>query len=263
MALPVSGDIAIGGSTIRSINYEFGRSNTATTSFSELYRGGSLVQATNTNVPASGAISLDNFHNARQSGSRTYTSGSGDFTVPNGVNSITYSIVGGGGGGSAGYQVGGQYPGYGGYYIGGGGGSGGRRINQTLAVTPGQLIAYSVGGGGSNQGGGGYANVIGTAGGATTFGGVSATGGASGTGYNDSGNGGNRGNQAGGGGAAGSPGGSAGVQPPNTSGSIYPYGGAGVSVNGTTYGTGGDGGSPNPNTTGTVGTGGVVYISWG
>ena len=194
-------------------------------------------------------------------GSTTYTSGSGNFTVPVGIFSITYSIVAGGGGGSAGYQVGGDYPGYNALWVGGGGGSGGRRINQTLAVTPGQVIAYSVGAAGANSGGGGYANVIGTAGGTTTFGAVSATGGASGTGYNESGAGGNRNNQGGGGGVAGSPGGSAGVQPPNTT-NAYPYGGAGVSVNGTTYGTGGDGGPANPNTQGTAGVAGVIYISW-
>jgi hypothetical protein len=257
MALPASGDIAIGGSTIRSINYEFGRSNTATTSFSELYRGGSLVQSTNTNVPASGAISLDNFHNARQSGSQTYTSGSGNFTVPAGVNSITYSIVGGGGGGGAGYTASGvdygtTYPG-----VGGGAGSGGRKLSQTLAVTPGQSIAYTVGGGGPVNAGIGFGGWNGADGGSTTFNGDTVTGGQKGTYHNEGGGGGNKTNvttQ----GAAGTPGGAAG------SWSNGGPGGAGVSVNGTTYGTGGTGGqglwtAP----AGTAGTGGVVYISWG
>jgi len=199
-------------------------------------------------------------------GSTTYASGSGNFTVPVGIFSITYSIVAGGGGGSAGYQIGGVNNNYTyGDKVGGAGGSGGRYINQTLAVTPGQIIAYSVGDAGANSGGGGYANVIGTAGGSTTFNGVTATGGAGGTGYNESGAGGNAGNRSGGGGTAGSPGGSAGTQP-NTLGNQtsigVPQGGAGVSVNGTTYGTGGDGGPANPNTQGTSGVAGVVYISW-
>jgi hypothetical protein len=200
-------------------------------------------------------------------GSETFTSGSGNFTVPVGIFSITYSIVGGGGGGSAGYQIGGINNNYTfGDIVGGAGGSGGRRLNQTLSVSPGDLIAYTVGAAGSATGGGGYANYIATAGGTTTFAGVTATGGAGGTGYNESGAGGNPANRGGGGGAAGSPGGSAGTQPSPYTGSSpsigVPQGGAGAVVNGVTYGTGGNGGPANPNTPGNNGVGGVVYVSW-
>ena len=126
------------------------------------------------------------------SGSQTFTSGSGNFTVPAGVYLLTYSIVGGGGGGSGGYQIGGRNNGYTfGDLVGGAGGGAGRRISQTLAVTPGQVIAYSVGAAGANSGGGGYAGTAGTSGGTTSFAGVTATGGGPGKGYNASGGGGN------------------------------------------------------------------------
>lgn len=204
------------------------------------------------------------------SGSSTFTSGSGNFIVPPGVYSITYTIVGGGGGGSAGYQIGGIYNDYKyGSSVGGAGGSGGRLISQTLAVTPGQVIAYSVGAAGSATGGGGYANYIATAGGTTTFAGVTASGGAGGTGYNESGAGGNPGNRSGGSGIGGSPGGLNGKQPDTFSYAVptppsigVPQGGAGVVVNGVTYGTGGNGGPANPNTPGNNGVGGVVHITW-
>lgn len=200
------------------------------------------------------------------SGSQTFTSGSGNFIVPAGVYSLTYSIVGGGGGGSGGYQIGGRNNGYTfGDIVGGAGGGAGRRISQTLAVTPGQVIPYVVGAAGANSGGGGYANTAGTSGGTSSFAGVTATGGGAGKGYNSSGGGGNPADRTGGTGAAGSPGGSAGTQPNNYGNSTsigVPQGGAGVVVNGVTYGTGGNGGPANPNTLGTAGVGGVVHVSW-
>lgn len=65
MPLAASGEISIGGSTSgRSINLEFSRAATATTSMSQLYRGGGIVTGNNTNVPTSGAISLSQFYNA-------------------------------------------------------------------------------------------------------------------------------------------------------------------------------------------------------
>lgn len=202
-------------------------------------------------------------------GSVTYTSGSGNFTVPTGIFSITYTIVGGGGGGSSGFMIGGRYNNYTyGDIVGGAGGSGGRRIDQTLAVVPGQVIAYVVGAAGQNTGGGGYGNYTGTAGGTTTFAGITATGGASGTGYNTSGDppGGDPRLRGGGGGIGGSPGGLNGTQPlPYNGGSAsigVPQGGAGVSVNGTTYGRGGYGGPANPDQLGGLGVAGVIYISW-
>ena len=197
------------------------------------------------------------------------TSGSSNFTVPAGVTQLTYSIVGGGGGGSGGYQIGGRNNNYTfGDIVGGAGGSGGRLLNQTLAVTPGQTIAYSVGAAGANSGGGGYAGTAGTAGGATTFGSVSVTGGGPGKGYNASGGGGNPADRTGGTGAAGSPGGSAGTQPlAYTGGSAsigVPQGGAGQTIGAgvVPYGAGGNGGPANPNTLGFPGIEGIIYITW-
>jgi hypothetical protein len=194
------------------------------------------------------------------------TSGSGNFTVPAGVTQLTYSIVGGGGGGSGGYQIGGRNNNYTfGDIVGGAGGSGGRLINQTLAVTPGQVIAYSVGAGGNNFGGPGLQ--AGVAGGTTTFGTASATGGAKGTSYNASGGGGNPADRQGTG-AGGTPGGLAGTQPLAYTGGTasigVPQGGAGVTVGagGTIYGTGGIGGPANPGGVGMPGTAGIIYVAW-
>lgn len=81
------------------------------------------------------------------SGSVTFSqSGHYDWTVPVGIYSITLDIVAGGGGGSGSTEVGNG----GG---GGGGGSGGFIQNQTVAVTPGEIISIYVGAGG---GGGAY-----------------------------------------------------------------------------------------------------------
>ena len=76
-------------------------------------------------------------------GTTTYpTAGSFSYVVPAGVTSITTTIVGGGGGG------GGQDAGGGDTWGGGGGGSGGYYSNQTVAVTPGETLTITVGGGG-------------------------------------------------------------------------------------------------------------------
>lgn len=67
MPLASSGTISIGGSTTgRSINLEFGRAATATTSMSQLYRGGGVVPNASANnaIPTAGAISLSQFYNA-------------------------------------------------------------------------------------------------------------------------------------------------------------------------------------------------------
>lgn len=67
MALATSGEISIGGSvTGRSINLEFGRSATAQTSMSQLYRGGGIVPNATANnaIATAGAISLSQFYGA-------------------------------------------------------------------------------------------------------------------------------------------------------------------------------------------------------
>jgi hypothetical protein len=104
---------------------------------------------------------------------RIDTVGTNLWTVPRGVTSVTATVIGGGGGGGGGCELNPHVSG------GGGGGSGG--INtQTITVTPGQTISYTVGGGGegisavrTSTGGGG----TGTAGSASAFGSITATGG--------------------------------------------------------------------------------------
>lgn len=89
------------------------------------------------------------------SGQTTYTTGSGNFTVPCGVTSITVQIWGGGGAGGAADNN----------PNGGSGGGAGGYSTATLAVNPGDVIAYSVGtggNGGSGNGGNGTASTFGT-----------------------------------------------------------------------------------------------------
>ena len=93
--------------------------------------------------------------------------GSGNVTVPAGVTQLYFRGVGAGGGGA---------PGGGGSFTslsGGGGGSGGY-IEGWVAVTPGQVLPWVVGGGGAGSTTNG---VLGGTGGSTTFGGATATGG--------------------------------------------------------------------------------------
>ncbi len=87
MALTSSGEISIAGSTAnRSIALEFGRGATSTLSLSQLYRGGTIVPSNNTNVPASGTISLSNFYGATNRANVTVTLTS--------QNNFTTSIAG-------------------------------------------------------------------------------------------------------------------------------------------------------------------------
>jgi len=91
----------------------------------------------------------------------TYTSGSGTFTVPCDVTSITVEIWGGGGAGGAADAN----------PNGGSGGGAGGYSTATLTVTPGATFSYTVGAGGT----GGVNN--GGSGGTTTFGTMTANGG--------------------------------------------------------------------------------------
>jgi hypothetical protein len=179
----------------------------------------------------------------------TYTSGSGTYTVPSNVTSIQYLVVAGGGGG--------------GNRAGGGGGAGGL-IQGTMAVTPGQTFAYSVGAGGAGGAASSGTNNNGTNGSNSTFGSLTAVGGGAGATPGDgiaggsgggAGHGGGPGgagtlgqgstggtgasafNGAGGGGGAGAVGG-------DRSGNSGGAGGAGLTwINGTTYAGGGGGGA--------------------
>ena len=92
---------------------------------------------------------------------------SGDFVVPNGVNTVRVELIGGGG--SGGYHV--SMP-------AGGGGAGGRAVSIVSGLTPGQVLPVSVGGGGAIPAGPG----MGGNGGASAFAGILALGGAGGGG---------------------------------------------------------------------------------
>lgn len=70
------------------------------------------------------------------SGSATFNSGSGSWTVPTGVTSVVIECWGAGGGGSGGGAN---------FLESGAGGGGGAYLLKTQAVTPGDSVAYSVG----------------------------------------------------------------------------------------------------------------------
>jgi hypothetical protein len=96
--------------------------------------------------------------------------GSGNITVPAGITEIFFRMVGAGGGGGPG--------GAGGFsqFSGGGGGSGGYSEGW-ITVTPGQVLAWVVGGGGAGATANGTA---GGTGGTSIFGGANCTGGGGG-----------------------------------------------------------------------------------
>jgi hypothetical protein len=96
--------------------------------------------------------------------------GSTTWTVPTGVTSIEYLVVGGGGGGGNGYDNG-----------GGGGGGGGMVLTGTLSVTPGSILNITVGDGG--LGGANLRNDLnGTNGNSSNFSSIIALGGQGGRG---------------------------------------------------------------------------------
>jgi hypothetical protein len=98
---------------------------------------------------------------------RFTTVGNSTWTVPQGVTSAEYLVVGGGGGGGA--------------HVGGGGGGGGVRSGTLTGLTPGSL-SIVVGGGGTGATGGvfGSCSSRSTNGGASSFGSVSSAGGGAG-----------------------------------------------------------------------------------
>lgn len=170
----------------------------------------------------------------------TYTTGSGTETVPGGKSSVVITTRGGGGAG-AGYISGGYFS------FRGGGGGGGGYSQKTIAVTPGDTLAYSVGGQvfGVSTGDGPAGNastvsgtVSGGSVGMTANGGAggkqAGTGGAGGTASGgDTNTSGSAGTASGGpGGAGGGSGGGAGGTAGGGNGSI-PGGGGGGSYGGT------------------------------
>jgi hypothetical protein len=95
MTLASSGTLSIGGSTAnRSINVEFGRASGATTSMSQLYRGGGIVTTNNTSVPTSGAISISNFYGASNRPALSYVFSSNTVNASLNVTTISGYIAG-------------------------------------------------------------------------------------------------------------------------------------------------------------------------
>ena len=247
MTLPSSGPLSLS-----DIQGEFGGSNPI--SLSEYYAGGGLVppgtSGTYGAVPSSGTISIQNFYGttAFTPVTNTYTSGSGNETVPSGASSLTLTVVGAGGSGGSSYTDFGSDI----YNSGGGGGGAGYSI-ITRSVVSGDwstTIAYSVG----TSGG-----VSSTTTGSLSAGAVSLTGGGGGNGTSaDSGSGGGGGTggtASGGTNTSGSAGGNG-----SASMSSGNPGGAGGASGGTAYGTGGAGADA-PGTAGAVG-GGVIIFAW-
>jgi hypothetical protein len=99
----------------------------------------------------------------------TYTSGTGTFTVPCGVSSITVQVWGAGGGGARGSR---SNP----NDFGGGGGGGGGYTVAVFTVTPNQTFSYAVGLGGNGQTGNNAATAA-QDGSNSTFGTLTAEGG--------------------------------------------------------------------------------------
>ena len=186
MACPASGTI-----TINDIVSEFG--GTAPHSMSEYYRNGGEVPGNNTNVPESGAISLEDFYSAVNEIQHTHSNGDTHVNyatifgsnwasavpkrviVPSGVTvggTTTHAmLLPSGMGGTIVFDITGNVQGYGGAANGG---TGGNAIHcvQTSGVT------INVNSGGSVKAGGGG----GGAGGAGGNGGAGGTGGTGGQG---------------------------------------------------------------------------------
>jgi hypothetical protein len=251
MALPTSGPLSL-----NDIKGEFGPvGSPVNVALGDYYAGGSYVPPGTSGiygaVPTSGAISIQNFYgtSAFVPVTNTYTSGSGNETIPTGATSLTLTVVGAGGTGGNSYVDFGSD-----IYNSGGGGGGAGYSTITRAVVSGDwggTIAYSVGtSGGASS----------TTTGSVTAGAVSLTGGGGSSGTSaDSGSGG-----------AGGAGGSASGGSTNTSGaaggngtasmSSGNPGGAGGASGGTGYGTGANGADA-PGSAGAVG-GGVVIFAW-
>ena len=106
----------------------------------------------------------------------TSTPGGGTWTVPAGVTSVEYLVVGGGGSGGIGYGP------------SGGGGAGGFRTG-TLSVTPAAALTVTVGAGGASQDGTSAPAGPGNDGANSVFGSITAAGGGGGGGNGPTGEG--------------------------------------------------------------------------
>jgi hypothetical protein len=190
----------------------------------------------------------------------TFTSGSQNWTVPQGVTSVEVLVVAGGGGG------GGNCNSCGGA---GAGGAGGLLYNSSYPVTPDATISVVVGAGGAGGPAGYYGSGYkGVNGGNSSFGNLIAIGG--GGGHSQNGLPGSNGGSGGGGSGGGSPppggagNGTLGQGNNGGSGIIFPYGGGG----GGGAGSAGSNGYNTGNSNGGVGlaysiTGSSVYYAGG
>jgi len=190
-----------------------------------------------------------------------YITGSGNFTVPTNITLLYVELLGGGGGGAGVYSS----------SQGGGGGGSGGYLEAYMTVTPGQIIAYSVGAGGKSS----------SSGSNTTFNTLIAEGGSNGTIYAQGNGGGVIGPYTFGiSGFAAQNAGFGGIGEPGSQGANSPkgYGQGGLLIGAATgytnvlngnnaqgYGVGGGGASANSGTAtipGGAGTGGFIRISY-
>lgn len=251
MTLPTSGTI-----TMSDVDVEIGRAPDAL-----IYLGEAEVRDL-ADVP-SGQIFMSNLY-GKKFEYPVYGPGVYSFTVPTNVFTLNIvKLVAGGGGGSG-------TNGQGDIWGGGGGGSGGYYTNQTLSVTPGEVLEFTIGYGGesgrvtfngqllcSGTSGstagtnGGITKIVRTSNGAVL---LQATGGTAGTPAPN------------GDGGPGAPG--AGGSPNGVSGSYQSpiqrngFAGGPGGDNGTGYGNGGAGNGMSPFTCATKGNNGYLSINW-
>jgi hypothetical protein len=239
--------------------------NSTTNLYLGSYNGGEFAQYFNGNLgivriynkALSGLEVLQNFNSSKflYNVVEFKSVGSTTWTVPDGVTSIEYLVVGGGGGGANGYDN-----------AGGGGGGGGMVLTGELAVTPGSALNIRVGDGGVG-GANNRLNNSGTAGDNSIFHTITALGGGGGFGSRTSASSGasqNGSNSApvGGGGSQGGNGGKGGGgstgSGSSNSGTIGGAGGSGFTsiISGLSieYGTGGAGANSGVQNAGVDGT---------
>ena len=191
------------------------------------------------------------------SGTLTFTSGSGNFTVPASVYSVTLTMIGGGGNGNA--NTNGS--------PGPGGGSGAYFSNVVVSVTPGQVISYSVGAAGASN----SINPYQYDGTSSTFGSLTAGGGRGGHWRNTNTPNpsdelaGEAGTATGTGGVNGTAGSNGGYYGGAGTGASSPYGTGGAGTGGTGgsasgYGAGGGGGGNNSGQG--SGSNGFITLTW-
>lgn len=130
MTLPASGALSFS-----NINTELHISSTYTGSLND-------TDVRSVAGVSSGQISFSNFYSKTASTTFNKNTGNNTFylTIPRGVTTISYTVVGAGGGGGSSNSSGSLY--------GGGGGGSGGYIQGSIAVTPGETLTIVIGWGG-------------------------------------------------------------------------------------------------------------------